>query len=147
MSDIMVDGMASSKTPWHLWVAGVLSLLWNASGDWVFVQAQAGAAMDMDAAEIAYYAEQPLWVVALTDLAFATAILGALALLLRHRWAPPLYLLSIAAIVASAVGDVARGSALMLQQVEWLTLALVTTGLAVVQWLYARWISKRGVLR
>jgi hypothetical protein len=128
-------------------VAGVLSLLWNASGAWVVVQAQTGAAMDMDAAEIAYYAEQPLLVVALTNLAFAGAILGALALLLRSRWAPPLYLLSIAAILASAVSDIARGSALLLQQQDWLVLAGVTTGLAVVQWAYAAWSRRRGVLR
>ena len=147
MPEIAAEPVVSSRTPWHLWVVGVLSLLWNASGAWVFLQAQTGAAMDMDAAEIAYYAEQPLWVVALTDLAFAAAILGALALLLRSRWAPPLYLLSVAAIIASTVGDVARGSALLLQQSDWLTLAVVTTGLAVLQWLYARWAGKRGVLR
>ena len=147
MSDFAIEQQASGKAPWHLWVVGFVSFLWNASGAWVTVQAQTGAAMDMDATEIAHYAEQPLWVVVLTDLAFATAILGALALLIRSRWAPPLYLLSIAAIVASAVGDVARGSALLLQQRDWLTLFLVTTALALVQWLYARWIGKRGVLR
>ena len=147
MSDIAIEQPAPGRTPWHLWIAGILSLLWNASGAWVFVQAQTGNPMDMDATEIAYYAEQPLWAVVLTDLAFAGAILGALALLLRSRWAPPLYLLSIAAIVASTVGDIARGSALLLQDQGWLTLALITTGLAVLQWLYARWMGKRGVLR
>ncbi len=147
MAEMAMAGEARTKAPWHLWVVGTLSLLWNAAGAWVFVQAQTGNPMDMDATEIAYYAEQPLWAVVLTDLAFAGAILGAVALLLRSRWAPPLYLLSIAAIVLSAVGDIARGSALLLQDQGWLTLALVTTGLALLQWLYARWIGKRGVLR
>jgi len=146
MSELTLDA-TRPKTPWHLWVVGVLSLLWNASGAWVFVQAQTGAAMDMDAAEIAYYAEQPLWVVALTDLGFAGAVLGALALLLRSRWAPPLYLLSLAAILASAAGDIARGTALLLQQQDWLVLAGVTTGLAIAQWAYAVLSRRRGVLR
>ena len=146
MSELTMDA-AKRKTPWHLWVAGVLSLLWNASGAWVIVQAQTGAAMDMDAAEIAYYAEQPLWVVALTDLAFAGAILGTLPLLLRSRWAPPFYLLSLAAILASAAGDIARGSALLLRQQDWLALAGVTIGLAIAQWAYAAWLRPRGVLR
>lgn len=146
MSELTMDA-TTPKTPWHLWVVGVLSLLWNASGAWVAVQAQTGAAMDMDATEIAYYAEQPLWVVALTALAFAGAILGALALLLRSRWAPALYLLSIAAILASAAGDIARGTALLLQQRDWLVLAGVTTGLAVAQWAYAAWSRRRGALR
>ncbi len=146
MTDIASASPVAAKTPWHLWVVGVLSLLWNASGAWVLVQAQTGAKMDMDAAEIAYYAEQPLWMVALTDLALATAILGALALLLRSRWAPPLYLLSIAATLASAVGDIARSTALLLQQRDWLALACVTIGLAFAQWAYAEWSRRRGVL-
>jgi len=147
MSDVAIEQPATGKAPWHLWLVGILSLLWNASGAWVFVQAQTGNPMDMDANEIAYYAEQPVWAVVLTDLAFAGAILGAVALLLRSRWAPPLYLLSIAAIVLSAAGDIARGSALLLQDRGWLTLALVTTSLALLQWVYARWMGKRGVLR
>lgn len=146
MSELTM-GETPKKTPWHLWVVGALSLLWNASGAWVFVQAQTGAAMDMDAAEIAYYAEQPLWVAALTNLAFAGAILGALALLLRRRWAPLLYLLSIAAILASAAGDIARGTALLLYNQQWLVLAGVTTGLAIAQWAYAARCRRRGVLR
>jgi hypothetical protein len=147
MANVAIDQPAPHKLPWHLWLVGILSLLWNASGAWVFVQAQTGNPMDMDAAEIAYYAEQPVWAVVLTDLAFAGAILGAVALLLRSRWAPPLYLLSIGAIVFSTVGDIVRGSALLLQDQGWLTLSLVTAGLALLQWLYARRMSKRGVLR
>ena len=119
MTDVAIEQPAPAKAPWHLWLVGILSLFWNASGAWVFVQAQTGSPMDMDATEIAYYAEQPVWAVVLTDLAFAGAILGAVALLLRSRWAPPLYLLSIAAIVFSAVGDIARGSALLFRLAQF----------------------------
>lgn len=147
MSEIAIEGAAPAKTPWHLWVVGVLSLLWNASGAWVFVQAQTGAAMDMDAAEIAYYAEQPRWMVVLTDLAFAAAILAALALLLRSRWTVRLYALSLAAILISSAFEIAMGTALLLNDQGWLMLSLVTTALAVLQWLYAVMVGKRGVLR
>ena len=145
MSELTM-GEARPKAPWHLWVVGVLSLLWNASGAWVFVQAQTGATMDMDATEIAYYAEQPVWAVVLTDITFAAAILAAIALLLRSRWSPTLYLVSIVTILASAAGDIVRGSALLLQSQDWLVLAVVTTGLAVLQWVYALTMRKRGVL-
>ncbi len=147
MAEIAINGTAPAKAPWHLWVVGVLSLLWNASGAWVFVQAQTGAAMDMDAAEIAYYAEQPGWMVVLTDLAFATAILAAFALLLRSRWAVRLYAFSIAAIIVSTAFDIALGTALLLQGQDWLILSCVTTCLALAQWLYAVWMRKRWVLR
>lgn len=147
MTEIAMAADAPSKAPWHLWVVGVLSLLWNAAGAWTIMSAQSGAPMDMDATEIAYYAAQAPWFVAMTDLVLISAILAAVALLLRSRWAVHLYWLSIAGIVVTAVYDIAAGTALLLQDQGWLILSCVTTGLAIVQLLYAIAMHKRGVLR
>ena len=147
MTGIAMAAEAPARAPWHLWVVGALSLLWNASGAWVFVQAQSGAAMDMDATEIAYYAAQAMWFVTVTDVAFAAAILAAIALLLRSRWAVHLYGLSIAAIVVTSAYDIAQGTALLLQDQGWLILSCVTTCLAILQLVYAMVMRKRGVLR
>jgi hypothetical protein len=142
----MTDPVAG-KAPWHLWVVGVLSLLWNAAGAWTIMSAQSGAPMDMDANEIAYYAAQEPWFVAIVDVALIGATLAALALLLRSRWAAHLYALSIAAIVVTGAYDIAQGTALLLHDRGWLVLECVTFGLAVLQWLYAWAMRKRGVLR
>lgn len=147
MSEIAMAGEAPAKAPWHLWVVGVLSLLWNVGGAWTFIQAQSGAPMDMDATEIAYFAAQAPWFVAVTDVAVVAPLLGAIVLLLRSRWAVHLYGLSIAAIVVTAVYDIAQGTALLLNDQGWLILECVTTGLAIVQWVYAWWMRSRGVLR
>lgn len=147
MTEIAMAADAPSKAPWHLWVVGVLSLLWNAAGAWTIMSAQSGAPMDMDATEIAYYAAQAPWFVAMTDLVLISAILAAVALLLRSRWAVHLYWLSIAGIVVTAVYDIAAETALLLQDQGWLILSCVTTGLAIVQLLYAIAMHKRGVLR
>jgi hypothetical protein len=147
MSEITMDGTASAKTPWHLWVVGGLSLLWNASGAWVIMSAQSGAAMDMDATEVAYYAAQPSWLAAVADIALISAVLAAVALLLRNRWAMHLYALSIAAIVVANLADIARGTALLLQDQGWLYLEIVTVGLAILQLLYAWAMGRRGALR
>jgi hypothetical protein len=147
MSEIAMGGTASAKTPWHVWVAGGLSLLWNVSGAWTIMAAQSGAVMDMDANEIAYYAAQPTWFVAIVDVALIAPIFGALALVLRNRWAVPLYALSIAAIVVTGAYDIARGTALLLHDRGWLVLECVTLGLAIAQWAYAFAMRRRGVLR
>lgn len=147
MSEIAMDHAASSKTPWHLWVVGVLSLLWNVGGAWTFIQAQSGAPMDMDATEIAYFAAQAPWFVAVTDVAVVAPLLAAIVLLLRSRWAVHLYGLSIAAIVVTSAYDIAQGTALLLKGQDWLILSCVTTCLAIVQWVYAWWMRTRGVLR
>jgi hypothetical protein len=135
------------KRPWHLWVVGALSLLWNVSGAWVIMSAQSGDPMDMDAREIAYYAAQAPWFVALVDVVLVSAALAAMALLLRSRWAVPLYALSVAGIVVSGAYDVAQGTALMLHDQGWLVLECVTVGLALLQLVYALAMRGRGVLR
>jgi hypothetical protein len=147
MTEIAMEGTAPAKAPWHLWAVGVLALLWNASGAYVIMSAQSGAAMDMDAAEIAYYAAQAPWFVAATDLVLIAAILAAIALLLRSRWAVHLYGLSIAGIVVTGVYDISAGTALLLQDQGWLILTCVTTCLAILQLAYAIAMRRRGVLR
>ena len=147
MSDVAIEQPVAGKTPWHLWVVGVLSLLWNASGAYVIMSAQSGAAMDMDANEIAYYAAQAPWFVALVDVAVVAPALAAVALLLRSRWAVHLYALSIGAIVVTAAYDIAQGTALLLNDQGWLILECVTVCLAILQLVYAMAMRKRGVLR
>ncbi len=146
MTDMASASPVAAKTPWHLWLVGMLSLLWNVSGAWVIMSAQSGAPMDMDAAEIEYYANQPAWFVAVTDMVLICAILAALALLLRSRWAVPLYALSVAGIAVTAAYDVAAGTALLLHDQGWLVLQLLTAGLAVAQLLYAWAMRRRGAL-
>ena len=146
MSDLAMEE-TEPKAPWHLWVVGALALLWNAAGAWTIMSAQSGAVMDMDPPEVAYYAAQAPWFVAAVDVALLAAILAALALLLRSRWAVRFYWLSIAAIAVTGVYDIAQGTALLLQDQGWLILECVTTGLAILQLVYAIAMRKRGVLR
>ena len=140
-------GPIRSKAPSHLWVVGALSLLWNAAGAWTIMSAQSGAPMDMDANEIAYYAAQAPWFVAVTDVALIAPIFGAVALLLRSRWAVPLYGLSVAAIAVTSVYDIAQRTALLLRDQGWLVLSCVTAGLALGQLVYAAALRRSGVLR
>ncbi len=125
----------------------MLSLLWNAAGAWTIISVQSGAVMDMDPHEVAYYAAQAPWFVAVVDVALIGATLAAVALLFRSRWAVQFYGLSIAAIVVTGAYDIAQGTALLLDDQGWLILECVTFGLAVVQFLYALAMRRRGVLR
>lgn len=147
MSDIALGEPVARKTPWHLWLVGILSLLWNASGAYVIMSAQSGSVMDMDAREVAHYAAQEPWFVVTTDVALVAAALAAVALLMRSRWAVHLYWLSIGAIVVTSVYDIAQGTALLLQDQGWLILDFVTTSLAILQLAYAIAMRRRGVLR
>src|SRR3954464_1970252 len=86
------------KAPWHLLVVAVVALLWNGSGAYTIMMAQAGRLYDLEPGEAALYAAQPVWFVVLTDIALVTAIAGALALLSRKSMAVWLFTFSLGAI-------------------------------------------------
>lgn len=141
------SGAVRTRAPWHLWVAAILSLLWNGSGAYTIMMAQAGRLPDLSADEAAYYAAQPLWFVAVTDIALVSPLLAALSLLLRSRFAVWLFAVSLAAILVTNVYDLAAGSSRALAGAGALAVTALIAVLAVLQLLYAWAMRRRGVLR
>ena len=139
--------VALTKTPWHLWVVAILTLLWNGSGAFTIMMAQAGRLPNIDASEAAYYAAQPLWFVLSTDIALLAPVAAAIALLLRSRAASWLFAAGVIAILANNVYDLAAGTSLVLVDRGWLILTAITVTIAVLQLVYARAMQRRGVLR
>ena len=92
------------KTPWHIWVVGILSLLWNAGGgfDYVMARTQNPAYVEMIPADfraefLAYLDTMPVWASAGGGVGVWGSILGSVLILLRSRHA-------VTAFVASLVG-------------------------------------------
>jgi hypothetical protein len=135
------------KTPWHLWVVAILTLLWNGSGAYTIMMAQTGRLPDVSADEAAYYTAQPFWFVISTDIALLSAVVGAVALLLRRRMAGWLFALSLAAFVVNNAYDLAAGTSLVLVDRGWLMVKVIIAVIAVLQLTYAWVMRKRAVLR
>ena len=135
-----------TKAPWHLWVVGILSLLWDGSGAFTIVSAQHDAIFAFAPDEAAYYAAQAPWFVALVDIGLATALLGGIGLLLRKRSALWAYAVSLVLILAGDAYELAIGTS----RVYANDAAAFVTGLiaviAVLQLAYANAMAKRGVL-
>jgi len=127
-------------------MVAVLTLIWNGSGAVTIAMAQMGNRLDMDAHEIAYYAQQPRWFVLTTDLATWLPIAAGVALLLRSRFAAWLFVLSFGMIVLNNVYDVAAGTSLALVDRDWQALQAVIMLIALLQSMYARAMTRRGVL-
>lgn len=136
-----------TRAPRHLWAVGILALLWNAAGAYTIVLAQAGRFSGISADEAAYYAAQASWFVILTDAALLSAMLGSLALLVRSRWAVPLYIVSLICIAVTAAYDLAAGTSRMFANNGALIATLVIWVLAVFQLWYALRMRALGVLR
>jgi hypothetical protein len=148
----MSDSQASQtkRTPWHLWVIGILGLLWSAMGamDYVMTQTKNEAYMSQFTPEqLAYVYGFPIWVVAVWAIGVWGGVIGALLLLFRRRFAVWVFLASLLAVVITTFhnyllsnGMEHFGSAFHLG----FTAVIFVFSLAL--FLYARAMSKRSVL-
>ncbi|MDP1889319.1 MAG: hypothetical protein Q8K55_00390 [Gemmatimonadaceae bacterium] len=90
---------------WFLPV-GIVALLWNLIGCAAYladVMMSPEAVAQMTEAQQAMYAARPSWAVAATAVAVWFGAAGCVGLLLRKRWATPLFITSLAALVVQNV--------------------------------------------
>jgi predicted membrane protein len=143
------------KTPWHLWVVGVLALVWNAGGayDYLMMKLENEAYLAQIPPEhLAYYLSYPLWVNIAWALGVWMAVLGAVLLLLRSRHAVAAFVLSFVGLVVNTIWGQFLSetpmSALMGDMGAAMLGFMVAIYLvAVLLWAYARAQARVGVLR
>lgn len=85
---------------------GIVALLWNLIGCAAYladVMMSPEAVAQLTAAQQAMYAARPTWAVAATAIAVWFGAAGCVGLLLRKRWATPLLLASLAAVIVQDV--------------------------------------------
>jgi hypothetical protein len=96
------------RVPWHLWAVGALGLLWNAYGgfDYVMSKTRGDAylqSVGMTPEQIAHFNAMPAWMTVVWAVGVWGALLGALLLLMRSRYAVPAFVASLTAYVLSLV--------------------------------------------
>lgn len=135
------------KTPWHIWVVGIVAFLWYAMGAATIQLAQLAMLPGLDAGEIAYYAAKPLWLVAATAIGTYGSVLVSVLLLLRSRAADVVFGLSLAGILAGNIVELLNGTsrAYANEGAALVTLVVAVGALAV--WCYAYAMVRAGVLR
>jgi len=149
MTDL--DTVASGKRrPWHLWVVGIVALLWNAVGamDYLMTQTRNEKYMSQFTPEqLEYFYGFPAWVVAAWAIAVWGGVLGAILLLMRKSLAVPVFLVSLIAMVLTTIYQFGLSNGL---EVVGDPFSLVFTAvifvIAVALFLYARAMQKRGRL-
>ena len=93
-------------TPLHLWVVGILGLLWNAVGafDYLMTQTENESYMSgFTPEQLEYFYGFPTWVVAFWALAVWGGVLGTILLLLRRRLAAPVLLTSFVCMIVTSI--------------------------------------------
>lgn len=138
---------APPRTPWHLWLIGAISLVWYLSGAITIMMAQHASLPGLTPDEAAYYAAKPLWQELVTDIGTLATVAGSLALLLRRAWAVQAFALAAVVILLMDIYELAAGtSRVYANNVAAVVTAIILVGV-VLNWLYARAMQRRGVLR
>ena len=141
---------AAVRAPRHLWVVGILSLLWNAMGAFDYLMTQTKNEKYMAAftpEQLEYFYGFPTWVVACWAIAVWGGVVGSALLLARRAMAAPVFLVSFLAMVATTIHNfvltdgmmkMGGGGAIVFSAVIFVVALLLV--------LYSRAMRRRGVL-
>ncbi|NNE49190.1 MAG: hypothetical protein HKP43_01525 [Altererythrobacter sp.] len=137
----------ATKAPWHLWVVGIVTLLWNAVGIFSYMMTHLGKLEDlgMTPDQIAFFDSFPAWSNALWAMGVWGAFFGSVLLLFRSRWA----VTSIAISVVGLIGTTIYQNFMIEVPAELQSLPLNLTIWATTLFMlwYARKMHSEGVLR
>lgn len=146
-----------SKAPWHLWVVGIVSLLWNGFGayDYLMSKTENRAYLEASFAPagvsvedgIAYMNAMPLWANIAWGLGVWGAGAGSAFLLLRSRFAVHAFGASLAGLVLGMVHQLSLPMPGMTESAIPLVFTAVITIVTLLLIWYARRQTARGVLR
>ena len=138
---------AQARTPAHLWIVGILALLWNAFGCYDYLMtrtkgaAYIGAMMhtDQGSAIMAYINGFPIWVSAAWGFGVWGGLAGAILLLMRSRYAVTAFAVSmIGAIIGLGWQLLNPSNIAEMSETVNRVMPYVIIAVAVAQFLYAR---------
>lgn len=150
----MTDAMSAApaaKTPWHIWVVGIVAVLWNGFGcfDYIMTQTQGLAwleSMGMTEMQIDYFNAMPAWTHGAWAVGVFGGVIGGLLLLLRRRWALHAFALSFLGWVAGVVYAFFLSNGIEAMGAAWPMQIVIGAAAAFFIW-YAWAMTKRGLLR
>lgn len=138
-----------TATPRHLWIVGVVALIWSLIGamDYLMTQTENEAYMSQFTPEqIEFFYSFPAWLVAFWAIAIWGSVLGSALLLMRRKLAVPVFVVSFLCMVVTSVHNygfaggagIVGGSGLFFSAVIF----VVALGLVI----YSRRMAGKGVL-
>jgi hypothetical protein len=148
----MTDIGLTTKTPWHLWVIGAVSLLWNGFGCFDFVNSATRGAeyyrqMKMPEQAIALMQSYPSWMWIVWFVGVFGGLAGAILLLMRRRWAFEAWAASLAGAVISLIYCAFLSDMIGALGVGAIVMPVVIVVICALLLWYAHAMRKRGVLR
>jgi hypothetical protein len=157
MEDATIDAPRVSRTPTHLWIVGLISLLWNAYGGYDYTMTQLrepgyfammSEQMHVPVSELeAFFDSFPAWASALWAIGVWGSVAGSILLLMRSRHAATAFIVSLAgAVLSFAYQLTVDVPAEMTDSAIAKVMPVVILAAIALQWWYARRQAAAGVL-
>jgi hypothetical protein len=142
----------ASRTPLHLWIIGGVSLIWNAFGafDYLMTQLRVDAYMSSFTPEqLDYFYSYPAWAVAAWATGVWFAFGGSIALLLRSRFAVPIFSISLLGLIVTTIytNFLSDGMAAMGGSMGYIVFSAVIWIVLIGLLVYSIAMRQRGVLK
>jgi len=151
-----MDEAQAGKAPTHLWIVGVVSLIWNSFGGYDYLMTRmrntdylASAMPGVDPnATLAWIDSFPIYAQIGWGLGVWGGVIGSILLLIRSRWAVHALGLSLLGAVAS-LGYQIVGAPPLAGADKGISaiMPFIIIAVALALFLYARAMNQRGVLR
>ena len=138
------------RRPWHLWLVGIIGLLWSSMGlvSFILTQMNVEAVMSRYPPQQRHYFESfPSWAVALWAIAVLGGVIGCVLLLLKKRPAFQFLLASaIATIAFNLAGLFLLGGLEVMRETDGLGLTAIPVVVSALLASYAAGMRKKGLL-
>ena len=121
-------------TPWHIWIVGVLALLWNCFNTFDYV------------VTATHFYSFPMWVDLFWGLYVFAGVIGTLALLFQKRWAVSVFAVSLVAMVITSLYIFATNGFSVTGSIGALIFTAITFIIAVGLLIYARILARKNIL-
>lgn len=149
----MADTTApAAKTPWHLWVVGIVSLLWNVVGVMDFTMTHIKPEVWLKAftpAQVEYIQGFPLWSLAAWGVGTWGSFLGSVLLLARKARSFHLFAASLVGALFTSLYSfgLSDGLKIMGGGTGMIAFNAIIIAITVLLTVYAKNMRKSGVLR
>ena len=143
------NGGVAVKTPMHLWIVGVLALLWNFMGvfDYLASQLELEFYMSEFPPEMLEWIDaMPAWATAAWAFGVWGAFAGTIGLLLRKKWAVGAYAVSLGGLLVSSIYSYMLTDAMEMMGGGAVFMNIAIWAVAILLLFYAWAMAKKGVL-
>ena len=137
------------RTPIHLWIVGVLALLWNFMGafDYLATQLELDFYMSHFSEEqLAHFYGFPKWAVSSWAFAVWGAFVGSIGLLLRRSWSVWAFGISLAGLVLTTIYNLGLSDGAEMMGTSDMIFTVAIWAIAVFLLWYSKQQAKAGVL-